>query len=113
MLRVGDDLLGGGKLAIKNAGKEFQGTIDNGIQAGKQALDVRIPNVKKVTDEVMQEKKKSLTDIGKTAKSIQSDMKKPFKMGPRERLAFAGMGAIYQLKLSVEELAQRRRNSGI
>ncbi|WP_271002914.1 ADP-ribosyltransferase, partial [Listeria seeligeri] len=38
MLRVGDDLLGGGKLAIKNAGKEFQGTIDNGIQAGKRAI---------------------------------------------------------------------------
>ncbi|WP_270998536.1 glycohydrolase toxin TNT-related protein [Listeria seeligeri] len=92
MLRVGDDLLGGGKLAIKNAGKQFQGTIDNGIQAGKKALDVRIPNVKKVTDDVMQETKKSLTDVGKTAKSIQSDIKKSFEMGPRERLAFAGVG---------------------
>ncbi|WP_271005157.1 glycohydrolase toxin TNT-related protein [Listeria seeligeri] len=92
MLRVGDDLLGGGKLAIKNAGKQFQGTIDNGIQAGKKALDVRIPNVKKATDDVMQETKKSLTDVGKTAKSIQSDIKKSFEMGPRERLAFAGVG---------------------
>ncbi|MBC1541936.1 glycohydrolase toxin TNT-related protein [Listeria seeligeri] len=92
MLRVGDDLLGGGKLAIKNAGKEFQGTIDNGIQAGKQVLDVRIDNVKKVTDDAMQEMKKNLTDIGTTAKSIQSDIKKSFEMGPRERLAFAGVG---------------------
>ncbi|MBC1823689.1 pre-toxin TG domain-containing protein [Listeria seeligeri] len=96
MLRVGDDLLGGGKLAIKNAGKEFQGTIDNGIQAGKRALDVRIPNVKKVTDDVMQAAKEKLTrdlnDIGTAAKTIQSKAKETFQMPPRERLAFAGVG---------------------
>ncbi|MBC1725041.1 ribonuclease YeeF family protein [Listeria seeligeri] len=96
MLRVGDDLLGGGKLAIKNAGKEFQGTIDNGIQAGKKALDVRIPNVKKVTDSLAQEAKKKLTqdldDIGTAAKTIQAKAKEAFQMPPRERLAFAGVG---------------------
>nr|WP_270996059.1 pre-toxin TG domain-containing protein [Listeria seeligeri] len=96
MLRVGDDLLGGGKLAIKNAGKQFQGTIDNGIQAGKQVLDVRIANVKKVTDDVMQAAKKKLTrdlnDIGTAAKTIQSKAKETFQMPPRERLAFAGVG---------------------
>ncbi|WP_260448076.1 polymorphic toxin type 15 domain-containing protein, partial [Listeria seeligeri] len=96
MLRVGDDLLGGGKLAIKNAGKEFQGTIDNGIQAGKQVLDVRIANVKKVTDDAMQAAKEKLTrdlnDIGTAAKTIQSKAKETFQMPPRERLAFAGVG---------------------
>ncbi|WP_271003214.1 pre-toxin TG domain-containing protein, partial [Listeria seeligeri] len=96
MLRVGDDLLGGGKLAIKNAGKQFQGTIDNGIQAGKKALDVRIPNVKKATDDVMQAAKKKLTqdldDIGTAAKTIQAKAKEAFQMPPRERLAFAGVG---------------------
>ncbi|MBF2510278.1 glycohydrolase toxin TNT-related protein [Listeria seeligeri] len=96
MLRVGDDLLGGGKLAIKNAGKQFQGTIDNGIQAGKKALDVRIANVKKVTDNLAQEAKKKLTqdldDIGTAAKTIQAKAKEAFQMPPRERLAFAGVG---------------------
>ncbi|WP_260443317.1 TNT domain-containing protein, partial [Listeria seeligeri] len=96
MLRVGDDLLGGGKLAIKNAGKQFQGTIDNGIQAGKKVLDVRIANVKKVTDDVMQAAKKKLTqdldDIGTAAKTIQAKAKEAFQMPPRERLAFAGVG---------------------
>ncbi|MBF2664246.1 glycohydrolase toxin TNT-related protein [Listeria seeligeri] len=96
MLRVGDDLLGGGKLAIKNTGKQFQGTIDNGIQAGKKALDVRIPNVKKATDDVMQAAKKKLTqdldDIGTAAKTIQAKAKEAFQMPPRERLAFAGVG---------------------
>ncbi|WP_228478925.1 glycohydrolase toxin TNT-related protein, partial [Listeria seeligeri] len=94
--RVGDDLLGGGKLAIKNAGKQFQGTIDNGIQAGKKALDVRIANVKKVTDNLAQEAKKKLTqdldDIGTAAKTIQAKAKEAFQMPPRERLAFAGVG---------------------
>ncbi|WP_271005069.1 ADP-ribosyltransferase [Listeria seeligeri] len=98
MLRVGDDLLGGGKLAIKNAGKEFQGTIDNGIQAGKQVLDVRIPNVKKVTDDVMQAAKKKLTndlnDIGEAAKTIQSKAKETFQIPPRERLELAGVGGL-------------------
>ncbi|MBC1827464.1 hypothetical protein HCI96_09985 [Listeria seeligeri] len=98
MLRVGDDLLGGGKLAIKNAGKEFQGTIDNGIQAGKRALDVRIPNVKKVTDDVMQAAKKKLTndlnDIGEAAKTIQSKAKETFQIPPRERLELAGVGGL-------------------
>ncbi|WP_270998144.1 TNT domain-containing protein, partial [Listeria seeligeri] len=88
--------LGGGKLAIKNAGKQFQGTIDNGIQAGKKALDVRIPNVKKVTDNLAQEAKKKLTqdldDIGTAAKTIQAKAKEAFQMPPRERLAFAGVG---------------------
>nr|WP_271001973.1 glycohydrolase toxin TNT-related protein [Listeria seeligeri] len=96
ILRVGDDLLDGGKLTIKNAGKQFQGTIDNGIQAGKQALDVRIPNVKKVTDSLAQEAKKKLTqdldDIGTAAKTIQAKAKEAFPMPPRERLAFAGVG---------------------
>ncbi|MBF2510280.1 glycohydrolase toxin TNT-related protein [Listeria seeligeri] len=96
MLRVGDDLLSGGKLAIKNTGKQFQGTIDNGIQAGKKALDVRIPNVKKVTDSLAQEAKKKLTqdldDIGTAAKTIQAKAKEAFQMPPRERLAFAGVG---------------------
>ncbi|WP_270998143.1 glycohydrolase toxin TNT-related protein [Listeria seeligeri] len=96
MLRVGDDLLGGGKLAIKNAGKQFQGTIDNGIQAGKKVLDVRIANVKKVTDDVMQAAKKKLTqdldDIGTAVKTIQAKAKEAFQMPPRERLAFAGVG---------------------
>ncbi|MEE9728642.1 glycohydrolase toxin TNT-related protein, partial [Listeria seeligeri] len=96
MLRVGDDLLGGGKLAIKNTGKQFQGTIDNGIQAGKKALDVRIPNVKKATDDVMQAAKKKLTqdldDIGTAAKTIQAKAKEALQMPPRERLAFAGVG---------------------
>ncbi|WP_416348713.1 DNA/RNA non-specific endonuclease, partial [Listeria seeligeri] len=94
MLRVGDDLLGGGKLAIKNTG----GTIDNGIQAGKRALDVRIPNVKKVTDDVMQAAKKKLTndlnDIGEAAKTIQSKAKETFQIPPRERLELAGVGGL-------------------
>ncbi|MBC1738631.1 hypothetical protein HB984_14420, partial [Listeria seeligeri] len=81
---------------IKNAGKEFQGTIDNGIQAGKQVLDVRIANVKKVTDDAMQAAKEKLTrdlnDIGTAAKTIQSKAKETFQMPPRERLAFAGVG---------------------
>ncbi|MBT0134748.1 glycohydrolase toxin TNT-related protein [Listeria seeligeri] len=92
MLRVGDDLLGGGKLAIKNTG----GTIDNGVQVGKRALDVRIPNVKKVTDSLAQEAKKKLTqdldDIGTAAKTIQANAKEAFQMPSRERLAFAGVG---------------------
>ncbi|WP_077941456.1 glycohydrolase toxin TNT-related protein [Listeria ivanovii] len=96
MLRVGDDLLDGGKLAIKNAGKSFKGTIDNGIQAGKQTLDLRIANVKKVADDAMQAAKKKLTqdldDIGTAAQTIQAKAKEVFQMPPRERLAFAGVG---------------------
>ncbi|MBC2224888.1 ribonuclease YeeF family protein [Listeria seeligeri] len=96
ILRVGDDLLDGGKLAIKNAGKSFKGTIDNGIQAGKQTLDLRIANVKKVADDAMQATKKKLTndlnDIGEAAKTIQSKTKETFQIPPRERLAFAGVG---------------------
>ncbi|MBK1966156.1 glycohydrolase toxin TNT-related protein [Listeria ivanovii] len=96
VLRVGDDLLDGGKLTIKNAGKSFKGTIDNGIQAGKQTLDLRIANVKKVTDDAMQATKKKLTqdldDIGTATKTIQSKAKETFQIPPRERLAFAGVG---------------------
>ncbi|MBK1985940.1 DNA/RNA non-specific endonuclease, partial [Listeria ivanovii] len=98
VLRVGDDLLDGGKLTIKNAGKSFKGTIDNGIQAGKQTLDLRIANVKKVTDDAMQATKKKLTkdlnDIGEAAKTIQSKAKETFQIPPRERLAFAGAGGL-------------------
>ncbi|MHC5408682.1 hypothetical protein ACYRE2_07195, partial [Listeria seeligeri] len=69
---------------------------DNGIQAGKKALDVRIANVKKVTDNLAQEAKKKLTqdldDIGTAAKAIQAKAKEAFQMPPRERLAFAGVG---------------------
>ncbi|PZG34138.1 hypothetical protein C2D64_06955 [Listeria ivanovii] len=98
VLRVGDDLLDGGKLTIKNAGKSFKGTIDNGIQAGKQTLDLRIANVKKVADDAMQATKKKLTndlnDIGEAAKTIQSKAKETFQIPPRERLAFAGAGGL-------------------
>ncbi|WP_411814762.1 pre-toxin TG domain-containing protein [Listeria ivanovii] len=98
ILRVGDDLLDGGKLAIKNAGKSFKETIDNGIQAGKQTLDLHIANVKKVADDAMQATKKKLTkdlnDIGEAAKTIQSKAKETFQIPPRERLAFAGAGGL-------------------
>ncbi|MBC1487402.1 ribonuclease YeeF family protein [Listeria seeligeri] len=96
ILRVGDDLLDGGKLTIKNAGKSFKGTIDNGIRAGKQTLDLRIANVKKVADDAMQATKKKLTndlnDIGEAAKTIQSKAKETFQIPPRERLELAGVG---------------------
>ncbi|MBC2255509.1 glycohydrolase toxin TNT-related protein [Listeria ivanovii] len=96
ILRVGDDLLDGGKLTIKNAGKSFKGTIDNGIQAGKQTLDLHIANVKKVADDAMQATKKKLTndlnDIGEAAKTIQSKAKETFQIPPRERLELAGVG---------------------
>ncbi|WP_271001975.1 pre-toxin TG domain-containing protein [Listeria seeligeri] len=98
ILRVGDDLLDGGKLAIKNAGKSFKGTIDNGIQAGKESVDSRIISIKNASTGAQKAIKgkltKDLNDIGEAAKTIQSKTKETFQIPPRERLELAGVGGL-------------------
>ncbi|MBC1725045.1 hypothetical protein HB981_00785 [Listeria seeligeri] len=98
ILRVGDDLLDGGKLAIKNAGKSFKGTIDNGIQAGKESVDSRIISIKNASTGAQKAIKgkltKDLNDIGEAAKTIQSKAKETFQIPPRERLELAGVGGL-------------------
>lgn len=87
LVRVGDNALAGSK----NVGK---GTIDNGIQAGKQAMDLRLANAKKVSEAVQKKLTKDLDDIGTMAKTIQNKTKETFTLPPREQLAFAGGGSI-------------------
>ncbi|ENF2738960.1 ribonuclease YeeF family protein, partial [Listeria monocytogenes] len=87
LVRVGDNVLAGSK----NVGK---GTIDNGIQAGKQAMDLRLANAKKVSEAVQKKLTKDLDDIGTMAKTIQNKTKETFTLPPREQLAFAGGGSI-------------------
>ncbi|EOG9422198.1 hypothetical protein ACLLEW_000957 [Listeria monocytogenes] len=87
LVRVGDNVLAGSK----NAGK---GTIDNGIQAGKQAMDLRLANAKKVSEAVQKKLTKDLDDIGTMAKTLQNKTKETFTLPPREQLAFAGGGSI-------------------
>ncbi|MBC1431034.1 pre-toxin TG domain-containing protein [Listeria seeligeri] len=98
ILRVGDDLLDGGKLAIKNAGKSFKGTIDTGIQAGKESVDSRIISIKNASTGAQKAIKgkltKDLNDIGEAAKTIQSKAKETFQIPPRERLELAGVGGL-------------------
>ncbi|EBF5144511.1 TPA_asm: hypothetical protein GYO66_01810 [Listeria monocytogenes] len=87
LVRVGDNVLAGSK----NVGK---GTIENGIQAGKQAMDLRLANAKKVSEAVQKKLTKDLDDIGTMAKTIQNKTKETFTLPPREQLAFAGGGSI-------------------
>ncbi|MHA2612989.1 ADP-ribosyltransferase [Listeria monocytogenes] len=87
LVRVGDNVLAGSK----NVGK---GTIDNGIQAGKQAMDLRLANAKKVSEAVQKKLTKDLDDIGTMAKTIQNKTKETFTLPPREQLAFARGGSI-------------------
>ncbi|ECB9828304.1 DUF4237 domain-containing protein [Listeria monocytogenes] len=87
LVRVGDNVLAGSK----NVGK---GTIDNGIQAGKQAMDLRLANAKKVSEAVQKKLTKDLDDIGTMAKTIQNKTKETFTLPPRDQLAFAGGGSI-------------------
>ncbi|WP_271002918.1 pre-toxin TG domain-containing protein, partial [Listeria seeligeri] len=98
ILRVGDDLLDGGKLTIKNAGKSFKGTIDTGIQAGKESVDSRIISIKNASTGAQKAIKgkltKDLNDIGEAAKTIQSKAKETFQIPPRERLELAGVGGL-------------------
>ncbi|EAE3268184.1 TPA: hypothetical protein U0I16_003053, partial [Listeria monocytogenes] len=69
-------------------------TIDNGIQAGKQAMDLRLANAKKVSEAVQKKLTKDLDDIGTMAKTIQNKTKETFTLPSREQLAFAGGGSI-------------------
>ncbi|HAA6475517.1 TPA_asm: hypothetical protein GF092_07710 [Listeria monocytogenes] len=87
LVRVGDNVLA----SSKNVGK---GTIDNGIQAGKQAMDLRLANAKKVSEAVQKKLTKDFDDIGTMAKTIQNKTKETFTLPPREQLAFAGGGSI-------------------
>ncbi|MGU4054963.1 hypothetical protein ACVZGH_10370 [Listeria monocytogenes] len=87
LVRVGDNVLA----SSKNVGK---GTIDNGIQAGKQAMDLRLANAKKVSEAVQKKLTKDLDDIGTMAKTIQNKTKETFTLPSREQLAFAGGGSI-------------------
>lgn len=87
LVRVGDNVLA----SSKNVDK---GTIDNGIQAGKQAMDLRLANAKKVSEAVQKKLTKDLDDIGTMAKTIQNKTKETFTLPPREQLAFAGGGSI-------------------
>ncbi|ENX5344340.1 hypothetical protein [Listeria monocytogenes] len=87
LVRVGDNVLAGSK----NVGK---GTIDNGIQAGRQAMDLRLANAKKVSEAVQKKLTKDIDDIGTMAKTIQNKTKETFTLPPREQLAFAGGGSI-------------------
>ncbi|HCK0308673.1 TPA: ribonuclease YeeF family protein, partial [Listeria innocua] len=87
LVRVGDNVLAGSK----NVGK---GTIDNGIQAGKQAMDLRLANAKKVSEAVQKKLTKDLDDISTMAKTIQNKTKETFTLPPREQIAFAGGGSI-------------------
>ncbi|HHQ1176206.1 TPA: ribonuclease YeeF family protein [Listeria innocua] len=87
LVRVGDNILVGSK----NVGK---GTIDNGIQAGKQAMDLRLANAKKVSEAVQKKLTKDLDDISTMAKTIQNKTKETFTLPPREQIAFAGGGSI-------------------
>lgn len=94
LVRVGDNVLAGSK----NAAKLAKGTIDNGIQAGKQAMDLRLANAQNAAREAggaLQKKlTKDLNDIGAMAKTAHNKFKETFTLPPRERLAFAGGGNI-------------------
>lgn len=94
LVRVGDNVLAGSK----NAAKLAKGTIDNGIQAGKQAMDLRLANAQNAAREaggaVQKKLTKDLNDIGAMAKTDHNKFKETFTLPPRERLAFAGGGNI-------------------
>ncbi|EOE5454976.1 polymorphic toxin type 15 domain-containing protein, partial [Listeria monocytogenes] len=94
LVRVGDNVLAGSK----NAAKLAKGTIDNGIQAGKQAMDLRLANAQNAAREaggaVQKKLTKDLNDIGAMAKTAHNKFKETFTLPPRERLAFAGGGNI-------------------
>ncbi|KHK31292.1 hypothetical protein I621_14517, partial [Listeria monocytogenes SHL012] len=102
LVRVGDNVLAGSK----NVGK---GTIDNGIQAGKQAMDLRLANAKKVSEAVQKKLTKDLDEIGTMAKTIQNKTKETFTLPPREQLAFAGGGSISEQ--SAAGAASKKKNS--
>ncbi|EOC2142022.1 HNH endonuclease [Listeria monocytogenes] len=94
LVRVGDNVLAGSK----NAAKLAKGTIDNGIQAGKQAMDLRLANAQNAAREaggaVQKKLTKDLNDIGAMAKTAHNKFKEAFTLPPREQLAFAGGGNI-------------------
>lgn len=94
LIRVGDNVLAGSK----NAAKLAKGTIDNGIQAGKQAMDLRLANAQNAAREaggaVQKKLTKDLNDIGAMAKTAHNKFKEAFTLPPREQLAFAGGGNI-------------------
>ncbi|WP_228470700.1 CdiA family toxin C-terminal domain-containing protein [Listeria welshimeri] len=94
LLRLGDNVLADSK----NIGRLAKGTMGEGLQAGKQAMHLRLSNAQKIAQQaganVQRKLAKDWNDLGAAAKAIQGKAKQAIPLAPRERLALAGGGSI-------------------
>ncbi|WP_228481662.1 CdiA family toxin C-terminal domain-containing protein [Listeria welshimeri] len=94
LLRLGDNVLADSK----NIGRLAKGTMGEGLQAGKQAMHLRLSNAQKIAQQaganVQRKLAKDWNDLGAAAKAIQVKAKQAIPLAPRERLALAGGGSI-------------------
>ncbi|WP_228471778.1 polymorphic toxin type 15 domain-containing protein [Listeria welshimeri] len=94
LLRLGDNVLADSK----NIGRLAKGTMGEGLQAGKQAMHLRLSNAQKIANQaganVQRKLAKDWNDLGAAAKAIQGKAKQAIPLAPRERLALAGGGSI-------------------
>ncbi|WP_228475009.1 hypothetical protein [Listeria welshimeri] len=92
LLRLGDNVLADSK----NIGRLAKGTMGEGLQAGKQAMHLRLSNAQKIAQQaganVQRKLAKDWNDLGAAAKAIQGKAKQAIPLAPRERLALAGAG---------------------
>ncbi|MBC1973589.1 hypothetical protein HCJ62_14030 [Listeria welshimeri] len=92
LLRLGDNVLADSK----NIGRLAKGTMGEGLQAGKQAMHLRLSNAQKIANQaganVQRKLAKDWNDLGAAAKAIQGKAKQAIPLAPRERLALAGAG---------------------
>ncbi|MBC1519024.1 hypothetical protein HB877_08765 [Listeria welshimeri] len=92
LLRLGDNILADSK----NIGRLAKGTMGEGLQAGKQAMHLRLSNAQKIAQQaganVQRKLAKDWNDLGAAAKAIQGKAKQAIPLAPRERLALAGAG---------------------
>ncbi|MBS9350463.1 hypothetical protein JL733_14085 [Listeria welshimeri] len=94
LLRLGDNILADSK----NIGRLAKGTMGEGLQAGKQAMHLRLSNAQKIAQQaganIQRKLAKDWNDLGAAAKAIQGKAKQAIPLAPRERLALAGGGSI-------------------
>ncbi|MBC6181837.1 hypothetical protein HB796_13745 [Listeria welshimeri] len=92
LLRLGDNILADSK----NIGRLAKGTMGEGLQAGKQAMHLRLSNAQKIAQQaganIQRKLAKDWNDLGAAAKAIQGKAKQAIPLAPRERLALAGAG---------------------
>ncbi|MBF2684311.1 hypothetical protein IBB75_11365 [Listeria welshimeri] len=101
--------------------------MGEGLQAGKQAMHLRLSNAQKIVQQaganVQRKLAKDWNDLGAAAKAIQGKAKQAIPLAPRERLALAGGGSIPEqsaagasvaaTKKKLQEMMQKMENLNV